>query len=814
MPVAGITNRSGSSPSASDLPCTVFRTTGNEPPPVLGASTTILGDKLYVFGGRLSSQRKQDFLNDIYELDLVNRHWTRLGTHGDIPSPRFYHSVSTLGDSKLICYGGLGPAPSSMDPSRWSTYERGFTVMSDVSIFDVNAQEWRALPTFNEPRGRYAHCCCVIPSTSFPTSSSNTEAVDGNGGAELVIVGGQDNSSEYMNELSVLNLRSRTWTSTTPLQGNWGAYKSIAATLTGITTEQVGQQRATSRPNTSSSSDTASAQAPLLLYSNYNFVDVRIDLKVGRPGPHLKDLSLNGSQVPSGLRFPSCGVLAGHLLVSGTVITSDVQEYQLWAMNLKTLDWSRIEADGLDTGSWNKGLLWENRNTFVVLGNRTGSQANDYQQRRINCSHICAIELEAYGLHQAQTSRLSSAIPQTILVAQSLRASVDGRHLSAAENLGRSALGLRELADMEILTLGGERVPVNSSILSRRWGSFFQQLLQESAGAASHIEANGHKRPISLSPSEAPTLRPNFSSRLSSNTITPSRLSTKQDRNSQSSYISQPVDSAVGSISDGSSKHAGFLTMGSGTSASNTTPLTSRLLFLPHTTTTTRALLFFLYTSTLPSPGSPLCTSQVLTSLLQLARTYSISGLLEVTIHRLHQILSADSIGDIFNAAALAAGDSTHISNLAGLKRPCSQSTSAKLANFANLTAKSTKSQFQNRLPYRAGQINPQTSFESTTSQDSDATDTSESSDVSDVTDTSVDSVATNARRLVGDVDERAVWKGEWSAVIGLQKRALRGLWEEQALRREALARERAMRESGVNGSVVNGLGLTELRHA
>jgi len=158
VPVAGITNRIGSSPAASDLPCTVFRTTGDEPPALLGASTTILGDKLYVFGGRLSSQRNQGFLNDMYGLDLLKRHWTKLGTHGDIPSPRFYHSVSALGDSKLVCYGGLGPAPSTMDPSHWSTYERGFTVTSDVSIFDIHNQKWTALPTINELKGRYAHC--------------------------------------------------------------------------------------------------------------------------------------------------------------------------------------------------------------------------------------------------------------------------------------------------------------------------------------------------------------------------------------------------------------------------------------------------------------------------------------------------------------------------------------------------------------------------------------------------------------------------------------------------------------------------------
>jgi len=621
-----------------------------------------------------------------------------------------------------------------------------------------------------------------------------------------------------MNELNVLNLRSRKWTSTTPLSGNWGAYKSIAVTLPHITADQVGQQRARSRPGTSSSSDISSPQSPLLLYSNYNFVDVRVDLKVGSPVSHLRDISTNGTQLPSGLRFPSCGVLAGHLLISGTVITSDVQEYQLWAMNLKTLNWSRIEADGLDTGSWNKGLLWQNRNTFVVLGNRTGNQANDYQQRRINCSHICAIELEAYGLYEAQTERLSpTAVPQLSMPIQNNRGSIDGSLLSAAENLGRSALGLREVADMEILTLGNERVPVNSSILSRRWGSFFHQLVHESNDATNNVIANGDKRPISLSPSEAPTIRPNFSSRLSTNTITQSRAYNTQMRNSQSSYMSTPADSAIGSISDGSSsKHASLLSMNS--SASGFTVLQSRLLFLPHTITTTRALLFYLHTGMLPPTTSPLCTTQVLTSFLQIARTYSIPGLLPATITRLHQTLSADTMGDIFNSAALAAGDGTHISKVAGLK-PRNSDTNDRLQAFANLTvalssSKSPPSHLQSQIkqqtPPRRNLLNPQASFESTTSQDSDASEssTTSSSQASDASGTTDDSVATNARRLVGNDDERAMWTGEWSAVIGLQKRGLRGLWEGQAIKREMLAREREGREGAGNDNGVTGLGL------
>jgi len=53
------------------------------------------------------------------------------------------------------------------------------------------------------------------------------------------------------------------------------------------------------------------------------------------------------------------------------------------------------------------------------------------------------------------------------------------------------------------------------------------------------------------------------------------------------------------------------------------------------------------------------------------------------------------------------------------------------------------------------------------------------------------------------------MWKGEWSAVIGLQKRGLRGLWEGQAVKREMLAREREGRDGAAGaGNGVTGLGL------
>jgi hypothetical protein len=57
--------------NVSGLVCNVHRTTGQEPPPLVGATTTILGDKLYVFGGRVHSKTQPYLSSKLYALDLI-----------------------------------------------------------------------------------------------------------------------------------------------------------------------------------------------------------------------------------------------------------------------------------------------------------------------------------------------------------------------------------------------------------------------------------------------------------------------------------------------------------------------------------------------------------------------------------------------------------------------------------------------------------------------------------------------------------------------------------------------------------------------
>ncbi|KAH0548240.1 hypothetical protein GP486_008051, partial [Trichoglossum hirsutum] len=521
----------------SGLVCNVHRTTGKEPHPLVGASTTILGDTLYVFGGRILSRTRPHLTSDLYALDLTSRHWTKLDVRGEIPAPRYFHSVCALGDTKLVCYGGMSPAAlpsggggaSSTTQQQQQQQQQGGSpdqqpevgVMSDIHIFDIPTRTWTFVPTTDAPQGRYAHCATILtssavfssanaplsaiqhnPSAGNPNQGSIGVSLDGRGGAEMVIVGGQDCANHYIEQISVFNLRSLKWTVTSPLGKSCGAYRSVVSPLTGMPASRIGKggtggSRRKSDANYSNNDDPPENGSSMLIYSNYNFLDVKLELQVRQPDGTLSEKHMHGHFSPPGLRFPNGGVIDSHFVVSGTYLTSSKQEYALWALDLKTLTWSRIDAGGnvFSQGSWNRGLLWNRRNTFVILGNNKRSLVEDYNHRRINFSNLCLVELEAFGLYEnprrmmslsgytsvsAPIEGPSTSLPP--LQQKSITAGWTGGGrpvLKAAEELGRMSMGLRELADMDFIAFGGERLPVNSRIIAKRWGPYFVQLLKD-----------------------------------------------------------------------------------------------------------------------------------------------------------------------------------------------------------------------------------------------------------------------------------------------------------------------------------------------
>lgn len=793
--LTGATTQTPASSHLSGLMCNVHRTTGREPHPLVGATTTILGDKLYVFGGRiLSRSRPAPLTADLYELDLIRRHWTKLETNGDVPPPRYFHSMCALGDTKLVCYGGMSPVPNQ-PPITDQQQQPEVTVMSDVYIYDVPTKTWTFIPTQDPPQGRYAHCACVLPaSASFsshraplsalqhnPSTGNPNEGrigvdINGSGGAEMVVVGGQDGANHYIEQISVFNLRSLKWTSTQPLGKSCGAYRSVATPLPAKVTSKIGKayQNGSQRiENQDTSRDPGSA---MLIYSNYNFLDVKLELQIRTSDGSLHERPMSGTYSPPGLRFPNGGIIDTHFIVSGTYLTSSKQEYALWALDLRSLTWTRIDAGAnvFSQGSWNRGVLWNRRNTFVILGNRKRSLVDDYNHRRINFSNVCMVELEAFGFYDnpRKVSPLSGFISASspysgpgLSLPRKAGYTAGGRHHSrASEELGEKALGMRELSDMDILCIGGERVSVNSRIVARRWGPYFVQLLRE--GTATQ---DG---------SDAVTLRSGLASnplRASAITITPSNRNQENASNGLGS--SSSIGGSTANLSDDINPAAINVAPTPRSLAPNSRP---RCLYMPHTYLTVQALLHFIYTSSLPAPSSPLCTPQILCSLLQIARPYRVDGLLEAVVERLHSLLDSRNAAAVFNATAMAAGGGRGIDGslnpnfFVGGLDPIGSGASTSDFSIGGTTLGNGSDSITSDL------INRTTGL----SLNTDIQPRRPSSDEMSASTSASGSEWSSSE--AGERDERsghAVWNGELSSVIGLQKRGLRGLMEGRRMR-------------------------------
>lgn len=779
----------GSSP-ASGLLCNVHRTTGREPHPLVGATTTIVGDKLYVFGGRiLSRSRPTPLTSDLYELDLIRRHWTKLETTGEVPPPRYFHSMCALGDTKMVCYGGMSPAQNS---SGAVDGQGDVTVMSDIYIYDVGTKKWTFIPTQEAPQGRYAHCATVLPSSATfsshkaplsalqhnPATGTNEGRIginiDGTGGAEMVVVGGQDGANHYIEQISVFNLRSLKWTSTQPLGKSCGAYRSVVAPLPPNVTAKIGKpnMNGSLRPEGGISQEAREPGSSMLIYSNYNFLDVKLELQIRSSDGTLAERAMSNTYSPPGLRFPNGGVIDTYFVVSGTYLTSSKQEYALWALDLRTLQWMRIDAGGsvFRDGSWNRGVLWNRRNTFVILGHRKRSLVDDYNHRRINFTNMCTVELEAFGFYDnprkvtPMSGFISASSAHTtpgLSLARKAGSTAGGRyHSRASEELGEKALAMRELADMDILCIGGERIPINSRIIARRWGPYFVQLLREGTAMQDG--------------SDAMTLRSLGTSgpggvRSSMMTITPAtRTGTRESDMSTATTL-------AGSSGTGASNQDQASPNAAPTPRSLAPNSRPRCLYLPHTYLTIQALLHYLYTSSIPPPSSPLCTPQILCSLLQIARPYHVDGLLESIVERLHTLFENRNAAAIFNATAMAAGSGRGID---GTLNPNYFITSAldgpgPDGSFQTQNGASGSNEYGNG---RNTALRINTSVPGRTSRPP--------SDELSAT-ASVSGSEWSASE-VGDSDRgvrREVWSGELSSVIGLQKRGLRGLMEGRKLR-------------------------------
>ncbi|CAO3696559.1 unnamed protein product [Rhizopus stolonifer] len=391
--------------SISSIITKVHSTFGEVPPPLVGAFVNVIGDKVYVFGGRLASSRKMT--NFLYILDLGTLKWIKHIPPPDSdppPDARYFHSSSVY-KSQLILFGGMGHAAGDL------------CVMDDVAVLDIETLCWKRVkiqPSLYSPQSRYAHTSTVV-------------------GDRLLVLGGQDLESNYLDEMNVLNLKTWEWEMIKALEKHVGAYRSAASSV---------KQK--------------DGEFGVYLYTNSNFAEVKRDLQIIQPNLAMEDRSeaMMGC-LPPGIRFPTTYVLGQHLILSGIYLVPGVQTYAIWALDIPKLTWTRIDTGHVfHTGSWNRGLI--HKNQYIVLGSPYRNLLEDYGHRQNNFDHLAIVNLEAFGIYDLPRSTCSSL----------------------AQEMGLRLLNEPAVSDFNIITQDHQTIPVNSAVLCQRW-PYFSQLIKD-----------------------------------------------------------------------------------------------------------------------------------------------------------------------------------------------------------------------------------------------------------------------------------------------------------------------------------------------
>ncbi|KAF7314500.1 hypothetical protein MKEN_00923000 [Mycena kentingensis (nom. inval.)] len=467
--------------SIYDLTTFSRNTTGDVPAKLVGASTTVVGSKMYLFGGRLVAERRM--VSDLYIFDLESYHWEKIlpFPEDDIPRARYFHSVDTW-NNQLIVFGGMSNEPDAPNPEE-------LCVLNDVRFFDITSRHWLppsrlSTPENLVPRARYAQLSAVT-------------------GDRLFIIGGQDFYNTWLDDICVYDLLAKTWSEKRDYPRHCGSYRSVAVSSSmcvRFPKEELRNSKLPNplgpsgtrfqTPNAPPTEDTTASDslnhlpysAPpddehpsdIYLYSNYNFTDVKRELEVFSPLPDTgftiedRSASMNGTTFPPGLRFPTGAILGTHLIIAGIYLAHSYQSFSIWVLDLQHNVWSRIDpGKAVESGSWFRGCLWPEQNKFIIFGNRNGNLVDDYNRRLLSWDHVAVVDLEAFGIYQPPPLKLD--IPM--------------------QELGLSALEEGVLADFEIVCDDGRKIACSRKLLEDRWPWLKEQRIKLLHSAMSAMES-------------------------------------------------------------------------------------------------------------------------------------------------------------------------------------------------------------------------------------------------------------------------------------------------------------------------------------
>ncbi|XP_027205977.2 host cell factor [Dermatophagoides pteronyssinus] len=192
------------------------RTSKNVEPPRarLGHSFTIVGNKIFLFGGLANDsdnpkQNMPKYLNDLYVLELKNSvyQWDMPNCSGEPPTPRESHTAVTFTPRngpgpKLLIYGGMS----------------GFR-LGDICILDIPSMTWSKVdPSGSIPFPRSLHTATVIDQKMYifggwvPVSCNTDSTLS----AEKLGQHHQEKEWKCTNTFACLNLDTMHWEFNSP----------------------------------------------------------------------------------------------------------------------------------------------------------------------------------------------------------------------------------------------------------------------------------------------------------------------------------------------------------------------------------------------------------------------------------------------------------------------------------------------------------------------------------------------------------------------------------------------------------------------
>ena len=113
---------------------------GDVPSPRANHASTIIGHKVFLFGGQTTPQTSAE----VYKLDMLSLTWTHIQTGRTKPAGRSFFSLNEIADNRLLLHGG-------QESARFAEH-----IFSDTWILDLTSQTWKKY-TSERDYPRYCH---------------------------------------------------------------------------------------------------------------------------------------------------------------------------------------------------------------------------------------------------------------------------------------------------------------------------------------------------------------------------------------------------------------------------------------------------------------------------------------------------------------------------------------------------------------------------------------------------------------------------------------------------------------------------------